>query len=624
MCGICGVIAPADTERADLVRRMARAMTHRGPDADGFHEDDCAALGMRRLSIIDVAGGGQPVYDESGSIAAVFNGEIYNFADLRQRLAGKGHRFTSGSDSEVIPHLYEEYGPDFAHELRGMFAIAVWDHADRTLVLARDRLGKKPLYFSAHGGRIVFGSELKAVLADDRIERVPSAHAISQYLTYQYIPAPLSAIEGVAKVEPGHCLIWRNAVLRSRQYWTLNVTSTPRHDGVDEEALAAELRDRIEECVRARLVSERPLGAFLSGGLDSSAIVAAMSRIAPGTVRTFSIGFDEDSHNELPFARQVAQRYGTEHHELVVRPDAVELLPRLARCFDEPFADASAIPSYYLAEMTRRHVVVALNGDGGDEAFGGYLRYPAFLDAERKLSRPGLRAAIAFANALPASSQPAWFRHKLSVATSILHGTKPSERYGRYVSYFRPEDKARLLAPEFADAADDDAPYARFEQLWERYRNADPVNRLLAIDTATYLPGDLLPKVDITTMAVSLEARSPLLDHTLLEWTATLPGHLKVRGRTTKYLMKRALAPWLDSSLIHRRKMGFGVPLAPWFRGPLRDMVFDLVIGGLARDASWFDESAVRDLVDRHMAGENWAPQIYALVMLELWRSEVL
>ena len=315
MCGVCGIVGPASESRADLLRRMSESLRHRGPDADGFYEDDDVALGMRRLSIIDVVGGTQPVYSETRNIAAVFNGEIYNFRQLRSRLAARGHRFGSGSDSEVIPHLYEEYGTQFAEHLRGMFAIALWDRTNHTLVLVRDRLGKKPLYYTqtADGG-LVFGSELKAVLENPAVPRTPSPLAISQYLTYQYVPAPLSAVERVRKLEPGHYLVWQDGEATVRPYWTLRFAdaSTSASD-CDEASLAQQLRDRIEECVRIRLVSERPLGAFLSGGLDSSAIVAAMSRVGSGTVKTFSIGFEEESHNELPFARRVAQRYGTDH-----------------------------------------------------------------------------------------------------------------------------------------------------------------------------------------------------------------------------------------------------------------------------------------------------------------------
>ncbi len=624
MCGICGVVGEASDERSSLVRRMAQSLVHRGPDDEGFYESDLAALGMRRLSIIDVTGGSQPVFDESGNVAVVFNGEIYNFRELRQRLAGRGHRFASGADSEVLPHLYEEYGSEFARELRGMFAIAVWDRAKRTLTLARDRLGKKPLYYAELGADLVFGSELKALLEDPRISREPSKLAISQYLTYQYVPAPLAAVEGVQKLEPGHTLVWRDGKCTTRPYWTLNFVSAKAGATIDEQALAEEFRARILDCVKVRLISERPLGAFLSGGLDSSAIVAAMSQTVSGTVKTFSIGFDEDTHNELPFARRVAQRYETEHHEMIVRPDAAELLPKLARCFDEPFADASAIPSYYLAEMTRNEVVVALNGDGGDEGFGGYRRYPTFLDAESRGTPQKLRWAVAAAGVVPPMLMSGRFRRRLAIARGVLQGTTAAQRYGRFVSYFRPEEKEALLTDEFRQQADDEAPYAQIERLWNDHAHTDPINRLLAVDTATYLPGDLLPKVDITTMAVSLEARSPLLDHTLLEWAAQLPGSLKVRGGTTKYLMKAALAPWLDDDLIHRRKTGFGVPLGAWMRGPLRDMVFDVLSGPTFRSRAWFRDGAVDTLLKRHMGGEDWSPQIYALLMLELWQREVL
>jgi len=607
---------------------MADALRHRGPDAEGFHVGTDVALGMRRLSIIDVAGGSQPVFNETGDVAAVFNGEIYNFAELRARLSARGHRFTSESDSEVIPHLYEEHGEQFAQHLRGMFAIALWDRRSRTLLLVRDRLGKKPLYYAAVSGGLVFGSELKAILEDERVPRTASKLAISQYLTFQYVPAPLSAVESVHKLEPAHLLRWRDGAVSIRPYWSLRYADANASAGdehlLDEVALAEELRQRIEDCVRVRLVSERPLGAFLSGGLDSSAIVAAMSRVSTATVKTFSIGFEEESHNELPYARRVAQRYGTEHHEMIVRPDAAQVMPRLARSFDEPFADASAIPSFYLAEMTRQQVVVALNGDGGDETFGGYRRYPAFLQLPSRLPSRATQAALAIIRILPAIVTPRHVRRRAELASGVLRASTTAERYGRMVSYFRPEPKALLLTSAFQAEAGDPNPYERLQAVWDAHHYTDPVNRLLAVDTATYLPGDLLPKVDITTMAVSLEARSPLLDHTLMEWAAGLPGSLKIRGMTTKHLLKQALVPWLDDDLIHRQKTGFGVPLNDWFRGPLRGMLHDVLTDDTARNRGWFEPAAVRSLLDRHEAGENWAPQLYALLMLELWHREVL
>jgi asparagine synthase (glutamine-hydrolysing) len=371
MCGIVGIIEPGSGQRGELLRRMCAAIEHRGPDARGTFEDERAALGMQRLSIIDVAHGEQPVYNESRTIVAVFNGEIYNFKSLAQDLRSRGHRLASASDSEVIPHLYEEYGDDFTEHLRGMFAISIWDLERKRLLLVRDRLGKKPLYYKNDQFGFSFASEMKALLTDPRTSRDVDEVAISHYLTYQYVPAPFSALSSIKKLEPGCLIAFEDGQVNSKRYWTLKYADSNAVERRTEAELAEELRERLLEAVRIRLVAERPLGAFLSGGLDSSAIVAAMSHLSHGSVKTFSIGFEDENYNELPFAKRVAELYSTDHHELIVHPDIGKILPQIARSFDEPYADSSAIPSYYLAEMARANVVVALNGDGGDEALGG-------------------------------------------------------------------------------------------------------------------------------------------------------------------------------------------------------------------------------------------------------------
>jgi len=626
MCGIAGVVGPPSEERAQTIRAMCESIVHRGPDSEGMHEDDQVALGLRRLAIIDVDGGQQPVYSESGDIVAVFNGEIYNFRRLRAELQARGHTFRSRSDSECIPHLYEEYGLDFVDHLRGMFTIAIWDRRLGRLVLARDRLGKKPLYYRGDAAGISFASEIKALLADPRADRTVDMEAISHYLTYQYVPAPWSAVRSIRKLPPGHLLVHEPSDTRVHAYWTLQYAPhTELRTPPDVDRLAEELRERLLEAVRVRLVSERPLGAFLSGGLDSSAIVAAMSQLIPGRVKTFSIGFEEEEYDELPHARRVAAQYGTDHHEAVVRPDVLDVLPRLARSFDEPFADSSAIPSYYLAEMARRHVVVALNGDGGDEALGGYLRYPRFLQATASPLPRGFTTIVHRAGLLlhPHAGRHPMFR-KASTAAILLADPDPARRYARFLSYFRPEEKARLITPDFAEQVAHSDSYRLIQRVWDAHQYTDPVNRLLAVDTATYLPGDLLTKVDITTMAVSLEARSPLLDQEFVSWAAMLPGSMKVRGGVTKWLFKRALEPWLPSDLVHRRKMGFGVPIGAWLRGPLRGLLYDVLTDHSASSRGWFEPAAVDELLQQHMSGQDRSPHLYALLMLELWVREVL
>jgi asparagine synthase (glutamine-hydrolysing) len=608
------------------MRNMSASLVHRGPDSEGYYESGSISLGMRRLSIIDVVGGKQPVVDESGAVVAVFNGEIYNFGQLRSELLARGHTLTSNSDSECIPHLYEEYGVDFIDHLRGMFAIALWDGRRNRLILVRDRLGKKPLYYRLDPQGLAFASELKALLSDPRTDRSVDEIAVSHYLTYQFVPAPRTGVRSVRKLEPAQFLVYEGGQVRTYRYWQVEYAAA-RHSAekVDEHVLAEQLRDLLVDCVKVRLVGERPLGAFLSGGLDSSAIVAAMSQVAGGRVKTFSIGFEQESYNELPFARRVAELYGTDHHEMVVRSNVAELLPRLARTFGEPYADSSAIPSYRLAEMTREHVVVALNGDGGDEAFGGYLRYPRFLVSNRCL-HPRFLAGLVGAGGRtlrPLGGRSPLLR-RVANAAILMADAEPARRYARFLSYFRPEEKELLLSSDFASRVDSEVSEGLVEAVWEAHKGTDMVNRLLAVDTATYLPGDLLPKVDLTTMAFSLEARSPFLDHTLVEWAAALPGHLKVRGPMTKHLLRKALEPWLPPEVIGREKMGFGVPLGQWLRGSLREMLYDLLTDRRARGRGWFKADAVDRLLADHMAGQDRSPHLYALLMLEMWNREVL
>lgn len=625
MCGIAGLVMPRTPQRDAMLRRMSHAITHRGPDSDGFHEDSHAGLAMRRLAIIDVQHGEQPVYNESRQVVAVFNGEIYNYRELQADLEARGHVLGSRSDSDVIPHLYEDYGLDFVQQLHGMFAIALWDRTRSRLVLARDRFGKKPLYYRHDANGTAFASEVKALLADPSTDRTPDPVALSHYLTYQYVPAPFSALASVRKVEPASLLVVEAGGCRTCRYWSLDYRDTAAPSPSDMPALAEELRDRLLNAVSSRLVSERPLGAFLSGGVDSSAVVAAMSRVSTEQVKTFSIGFDDESFNELPYARQVAQLYGTDHHEMIVRPDVTDILPRIARSFDEPFADSSAIPSYYLAQMAREHVVVALNGDGGDEAFGGYLRYPRFLQTPARDLPPALaRSLYRSGRLLRPLAHRSSIANRLWRSSVLLAEPKAARRYARFMSYFRPEEKEGLLSDDFADSIGGADSYDLIDRVWDAHAETDAVNRLLAVDTYTYLPGDLLPKVDITTMASSLEARSPFLDHHLVEWAAALPGELKVRSGTTKWLLKEALEPWLPGELIHRRKMGFGIPLATWLRGPLRELAFDTLTDGRARSRGWFRSNTVSELLTDHMAGRDRSPQIYALLMLELWMRDVV
>ncbi|WP_169945921.1 asparagine synthase (glutamine-hydrolyzing) [Microbispora sp. H11081] len=616
MCGIAGIVSTA-TPDPGLVRRMCDVIAHRGPDGEGFYSDDSAALGMRRLAIIDVATGGQPVRSEDGMVVAVFNGEIYNFEELRRDLERRGHLLRSAGDSECLVHLYEEHGEDMVHRLRGMFAFAIWDRARGKLVLARDRVGKKPLYWRSDGGTIWFGSELKSLAQDPGMSREVDPVALHHYLTYQYVPAPWSIYRGVRKLPPGHVLVWEGGRARVSRYWS--PVSAPRRVA-DVRAEEERLRELLLEATRIRMVSERPVGAFLSGGIDSSAVVAAMAMQSGEPVRTFCVGFDDSAYDERHKARMVAERYGTDHHELVVTPDMLGMLSRLAWQFDEPFADSSAIPSFYVAEMTRAHVTVALNGDGGDESFGGYRRY-ALMDMAGAL--PGLPGPLAAAcgrlgAALAERGDYGTLRRRLGRVAGFV-AEPPARRYAALMSRCTEERKAALYSDELRALLAGVDSGALLERLFLDSRAATGSGRAQEVDIVSYLPGDLLVKVDTTTMAHSLEGRSPFLDHVLMEWAAGLPAALKVRGRRTKVLLRRAVADWLPQEPLRAPKKGFGVPLAAWLRGELRDLAWEVLTDGTARGRGLFRPQAVHRLLREHAAGSDHSDVLWSLLQFELW-----
>lgn len=625
MCGIAGVAGDVGPQEREAVRLMCAAMHHRGPDDEGFFDGPGVSLGMRRLSIIDVNHGQQPTRDESGAIVSVFNGEIYNFRELQSTLRSRGHKLSSESDSECLPHLFEDSGAAMVDDLRGMFAVAVWDSSKRQLFLARDRAGKKPLFYRIDGPRIWFASELKCLLAIPGAPRELDPEAVDLYLTYQYVPHPWSIVAGVKKLPPAHRLTWRDGVVDLQRYWQLDYAPMGTKSSVSTAALGEQLREQLLEATKIRMVSERPLGAFLSGGLDSSAVVAAMARSSTSRVSTFSIGFKEEAYNELPHARRVAELYGTDHHELVVEPDIETIMPRIARMFDEPFADSSAIPSYYVAEMARRDVVVVLNGDGGDESLGGYTRYANYLQfgGGRHIPRPLAQAGTSLGQIIDRRGFKNRQLARLGRGLTRLAVPDPVTRYAQMMSYFYPPETRALYSPEFAKLLPESSPYDLVADAWDSAGDTDVTNRLLACDVALYLPGDLLPKVDITTMSVSLEARSPFLDHKFMEWSANLPGDAKVRGGTTKWLMKQALEPWLPKDLIHRKKMGFGIPREEWLRGSLKPLVQELLLAPDARTAEYLDQTRIRELVDHNQEHGNLGARVWALLMLELWHREV-
>jgi asparagine synthase (glutamine-hydrolysing) len=623
MCGIAGIVDFDGRDISeDLVHSMCTAICHRGPDDQGVLAipqspgglEPRAVLGNRRLSIIDVAGGRQPIANEDRSAWVVQNGEIYNFQEVRARLEASGHRFTTRSDTEVIIHLYEEKGEHFAKELDGMFAIAIWDDRRKKLVLARDRFGKKPLVYAEAAGRLWFGSEFQALLTDSAISRDIDYDALDEYLSFMSVPAPLSIYKQIRKVPPAHVLVRDASGTRVERYWQLEYT--PKQNITENDAVA-EVRRLLTEAVRKRLISEVPLGAFLSGGVDSSAVVALMAELSSTPVKTFSIGFDDPRFNELPHARRVAEQYGCEHHEFEVHPRAVEILPTMAAHYGEPYADSSAIPSFYLAQLTRRHVTVALNGDGGDEAFAGYGWHLAARLAERwqMVPRP-IRAAVeAVAGAtIPTSANR---RSTLARGARFLKGaSRPrAQMYRAFLSVYTPDLKRALYArPELHGQTD------RLVEVFARLGDLDAVDAMLAADVAWYLPTDLLVKMDIATMAHSLESRSPFLDWQLTEFVARLPSDLKLRGRTSKYLLKKAVADLVPASNMHRPKQGFAVPIGAWFRGELRDYLADHVLGDRFNGRGLFHAAEVRRLFDEHQRGaQDYAHHLWVLLMLELW-----
>jgi asparagine synthase (glutamine-hydrolysing) len=625
VCGIVGQVRAdgAPVER-DLLERMCAALAHRGPDARGIHRSPGAGLGIQRLRVIDLETGDQPVYNEDRTVAVVLNGEIYNYRELRRRLARAGHTFATQGDTEVIAHLYEEEGERCVESLRGMFAFAVWDLRRRQLLLARDRVGKKPLFYSARAAGLSFASELGSLLEDSEIEREVDPQALDSYLTLLYVPAPRTAFRGISKLPPATTLVYRGGRLSTRRYWRLNYSR--KHVVEDRAELHEGIRDSIRRAVRRRMVADVPLGAFLSGGIDSSAVVAAMAEASTQPVKTFSIGFEHEAFNELPFAREVAERFETDHNELIVRPDAVELLPRIVRHFGEPFADSSAIPSFYLAEATRRHVTVALNGDGGDESFAGYPRYVSNSLAHRLDRLPVWlrRAGQQVGDLLPASSD---VTSTLSRARRLGRGLAlhPADRLARYTSCFDPEGRARLYTPEYEAAVGENDPERVIRSAWEDASGESVLDVLLEVDVRTYLPGDLLTKIDIATMAHGLEARSPFLDDELMQFAASIPASAKLRGGRKKAVLRDALRGWVPDSILDKRKQGFSVPLADWLRTDLREVAEDVLLDPRTRARGYFREGEVRRMLDRHNAHRSDdAPRIWALLVLETWHRELV
>ena len=625
MCGIAGFAEgarfgsdapPQDVSRA-LVRGMCEVIRHRGPDDEGIHVEPGVGLGMRRLSIIDLSTGQQPIHNEDRTIWLVFNGEIYNYRELRSELQAFGHAFYTSSDTEVIVHAYEQWGEAGFGRLRGMFGIALWDRPNRTLLLARDRAGIKPLHFTERQGRLYFGSEIKSLIAAGVVEREIDLEALDHYLSYLYAPRDRSLFQGVRKLPPGHLLRWKDGRADVVKYWEIAADEPFR--GTADEAAAA-LRGVLADAVRSHMVSDVPLGAFLSGGVDSSLVVGLMAEASSQPVQTFSIGFDEPEFDELEHARTVARHFGTDHHEFVVRPDGLSILDRLIAHFDEPFADSSAIPTWYVSEVARRHVTVVLSGDGGDELFGGYDRYlphPRVAQFDR-LALPGARQlAGAVWPMLP---------HGMRGKNFLRHVARDDNgRYLDALSFFQPDEKHALYAPAVRTALRRwNVERAAADQM-ARFAGLPAHSRMMRFDFESYLPEDVLTKVDRMSMAHSIESRVPLLDNRVIDFAATLPAHLKIKNGRRKHILKEAVRSMLPPGILDRRKQGFGVPLGAWFRGGLTDVFSDVLRSPLTRQRGYFEPRFVDRLVEEHLAGRrDHTLRLWQLMVFELWHRQYL
>jgi asparagine synthase (glutamine-hydrolysing) len=628
MCGIAGVLYSDPSRMADrpILRAMGDAIAHRGPDADGYLAEPGVGLVHRRLSIIDLAGGNQPIGNEDGSVQVVFNGEIYNYRELRRGLEGRGHRFRTNSDTEVLVHLYEERGEALVEQLRGMFAFALWDRAERRLLLGRDRLGIKPLYLRRAAEALIFGSEPKAILAHPGVGREVDVEALENYLAFGMVPGPRTIFRGIEKLPPAHTLMIRPGDWDrpGRRYWRLRIEPDR---GPTAEEWEESIRAKVDEACRLHLIADVPVGAFLSGGLDSGALVATCAGQVSGTLRTFSIGFREASFDELPNARLVASRYGTQHIEDVVTPDAAGLLDELARYYDEPFADPSAIPTYLVSRLASRSVKVAISGDGGDEAFGGYARYAHDLKEaafRRMLPAWFRRAALGpLARAWPKAD---WLPRSLRAKTLLTNlALDDAAAYANTLSICRRPLRRTLLAPDLAASLNGHDPERVVREGYAAGGPADPLGGMIAADVAVVLPDDFLVKVDRASMAHGLEVRPPLLDHELLEMAARIPSHWKIRGGQTKWIFKQAYSDRLPGETVWGPKHGFDVPVDAWLRGPLREMFEAEVLDARARVADLIDRSVARRLYRAHAAGVGrHGAALWSLLILARWAERYL
>jgi asparagine synthase (glutamine-hydrolysing) len=626
MCGIAGLVnfGTMTVAEREAVAPMVGTLHHRGPDDSGVFADPFAALGHARLSIIDLATGHQPMCNEDETVWIVFNGEIYNFPELHARLTARGHRFRSHCDTEAIIHLYEEYGDRCVDHLRGMFAFAIWDQGRRRLLLARDRVGIKPLYYWQEGDRLVFGSEIKPILHAPGVPREIDPEALQDYLTYLWVPAPKSIFKGIRKLPAGHTAAFDVHGLRLEEYWDLVFPEPSRET---EDRLAERFLEELRQSVRIHLISDVPLGAFLSGGIDSSAVVATMAGVTSTPVVTNSIGFEEENFNELPYADRVAERFRTEHHRHLVRPDAVEVIDRLAWHFDEPFADYSAVPTYYVSRMARENVTVALSGDGGDENMAGYRKYKIH-HRERLVRRlvPAPLRRLFFRPLAGLYPKADWLPRVFRAKSTLQNlGSTELEALYRSRAFLDPLAARQLLHPALRATRGGYDSMSVMEDHFRRCPTSDPLHRELYVDVKTYLVDDILTKVDRASMAVSLEVRVPILDHVFMEFMASVPAKLKLRRGEGKYLFKKAFRPILGEDIVDRNKMGFSPPLGEWFRGPLREMAEDTLFRPDSVVREVLDVARVRGMWQEHQRGlRHHGPILWAVLMLECWGQRFL
>lgn len=629
MCGIAGIVdSKGNNIDRSLLKAMCDTMVHRGPDDEGYYFNNdsgfSVGFGHRRLAIIDLKTGHQPICNEKKDTWVVHNGEIYNFMELRSSLEKKGHVFTTRSDAEVIIHGYEEYGEDVAQHLRGMFAFAIWDQPQKKLILARDRIGKKPLLYSEVNGKFIFASEFKALLKHPDIDKEIDFEAIHHYLTYLCIPAPLTAFHKIRKLPSAHILIWQNDKLNLKKYWELDFSKKIK---ITENEAVGEIKALLKDAVKARLISDVPLGVLLSGGVDSSCITALMSQLKTEKIRTFSVGFGENQFNELPYADMVANHFSTEHTRDYVTPDTIAVLPELVEHYGEPFADSSALPTYYVCRVASKDVKVALNGDGGDEVFGGYRRHLAAYLAERFgpiakiLNRSPFKI---FFNTFPdrpsGPNSPGSIRRFLDAAE-----LDRAHRYMRWIGFFDERFKKDLYTDEFRQEAKRFDSGIFLTNLFDKARGLDSIDAALYIDTLFGLQSDLVVKMDIASMANSLETRSPLLDQHLMEFLASLPSNLKIRNFSLKYIFKKSLKGLVPDEILKRPKRGFAIPSDIWFRGPMRDYLVSTILSPEALKRGYFKPDKVLDIVETHMRGKNdYGQHLWGLLMLELWHRRFI